>query len=86
MFKLLCVTNRKLCRGDFLARIERIAACGVAGIVLREKDTVAFTRQSDVDYYTKGKGGKRSDLLKRVELINNSDADFFHQYPLQRFR
>ncbi len=38
MFKLLCVTNRKLCRGDFLARIERIAACGVAGIVLREKD------------------------------------------------
>ncbi len=50
----------------------------VLGELLHEEGaTVAFTRQSDVDYYTKGKGGKRSDLLKRVELINNSDADFF---------
>ena len=35
---ILCVTNRKLCREDFLARIERIAVCHPAGIILREKD------------------------------------------------
>lgn len=38
MSDILCVTNRKLCREDFLPRIERIAACHPAGIILREKD------------------------------------------------
>ena len=38
MSDILCVTNRKLCREDFLARVERIAACHPAGIILREKD------------------------------------------------
>jgi len=38
MFNLLCVTNRKLCQEDFLTRIERIAACHPAGMILREKD------------------------------------------------
>ena len=38
MSDILCVTNRKLCQEDFLARIERIAACHPAGIILREKD------------------------------------------------
>lgn len=38
MSDILCVTNRKLCREDFLARIECIAACHPAGIILREKD------------------------------------------------
>lgn len=38
MSDILCVTNRKLCQEDFLARIERIAACRPAGIILREKD------------------------------------------------
>ena len=38
MSDILCVTNRKLCREDFLARIEQIAACHPAGIILREKD------------------------------------------------
>ena len=36
--KILCVTNRKLCGEDFLMRIEWIAACHPAGIILREKD------------------------------------------------
>lgn len=35
---ILCVTNRKLCRENFFTRIERIAACHPAGIILREKD------------------------------------------------
>ena len=38
MCDILCVTNRKLCREDFLTRIERIAACHPVGIILREKD------------------------------------------------
>ena len=38
MFDIFCVPNRKLCQEDFLTRIERIAACHPAGIILREKD------------------------------------------------
>ena len=38
MSDIMCVTNRKLCREYFLTRIERIAACHPAGIILREKD------------------------------------------------
>ena len=38
MSDILCVTNRKLCREDFLTRLERIARCRPAGIILREKD------------------------------------------------
>ncbi len=38
MCDILCVTNRKLCREEFLTRIDRIAACQPAGIILREKD------------------------------------------------
>lgn len=38
MSDILCVTNRKLCREDFLTRIEKIAAAHPAGIILREKD------------------------------------------------
>ncbi|MBP3704189.1 MAG: thiamine phosphate synthase [Clostridia bacterium] len=38
MSDILCVTNRKLCGEDFLTRIEKIAACRPAGIILREKD------------------------------------------------
>ena len=38
MSDLFCVTNRKLCCEDFLTRMEKIAACRPAGIILREKD------------------------------------------------
>ena len=38
MSDILCVTNRKLCQEDFLTRIEQIAVCHPAGIILREKD------------------------------------------------
>lgn len=38
MSDILCVTNRGLCGGDFLRQVERIAAAGPAGILLREKD------------------------------------------------
>ena len=38
MSDILCVTNRKLCRDDFMIRIRRIAQACTAGIILREKD------------------------------------------------
>ncbi len=38
MSDILSVTNRLLCREDFLVRIEKIAAAHPAGIILREKD------------------------------------------------
>lgn len=38
MCKVICITNRALCREDFLTRIERIAQAKPDGIILREKD------------------------------------------------
>lgn len=38
---------------------------------------VQLTREGDIDYYTKGKGGKRNDLLRRIEMINASGAEVF---------
>ena len=38
MSDILCVTNRGLCREDFLVRIRKIAEARPVGIILREKD------------------------------------------------
>lgn len=38
MSDVICVTNRALCRGDFLERIKAIADSSPAAIILREKD------------------------------------------------
>ena len=38
MCDILCITNRSLCKEDFLKRIEKIASENPTGIVLREKD------------------------------------------------
>lgn len=38
MFDIMCITNRKLCKIDFLSRIEEIAQSNPSGIILREKD------------------------------------------------
>ncbi len=37
MSDILCVTDRSLCEGEFLTRIEQIAKAGVKGIILRDK-------------------------------------------------
>jgi thiamine-phosphate pyrophosphorylase len=36
--KVMAVTNRHLCQGDFLAQVEKIASRRPGGILLREKD------------------------------------------------
>ena len=38
MSDIVCVTNRKLCGGDLLSQIEKIAAARPKAIILREKD------------------------------------------------
>lgn len=38
MSDIICVTNRKLCRGDFFERIENISKTKPRAIILREKD------------------------------------------------
>ena len=38
MSEILCITNRSLCREDFLVRIEKLAKAHPAGMILREKD------------------------------------------------
>ena len=38
MCDILCITNRSLCKEDFLKRFEKIASENPKGIVLREKD------------------------------------------------
>ena len=38
---------------------------------------VMMIRDSDIDFYTRGKGGKRNDLMRRVEMINTPGADVF---------
>ncbi len=38
MYDLIAVTNRHLCKGDFLERIRLLADCGVPKLLLREKD------------------------------------------------
>lgn len=39
MFKIICVTDRKSCREDFLARVEKIAAAKPDRIMFRDKDS-----------------------------------------------
>lgn len=46
MSDILCVTNRTLCKDDFLSRIEHIAKAAPAGIILREKDLSEAEYQS----------------------------------------
>jgi thiamine-phosphate pyrophosphorylase len=38
MCKLLAISNRTLCPGDYLTQLERIAAAKPSGIILREKE------------------------------------------------
>lgn len=54
MSDIICVTNRSLCKSDFLIRIEAIAQGSPAGIILREKDL------SEKDY---------EELAKQVMII-----------------
>jgi len=57
--------------------INLAIAVKVAAALAANGATTVLTREEDVDYYTKGKGGKRNDLLKRAEIIEKSGADLY---------
>lgn len=57
--------------------INLAIAAELAAVLKTNGANVVLTRDSDVDYYTRGKGGKRNDLLKRVEAINQSGANVY---------
>lgn len=65
--------------GNGLAEKEITLAISakLAGILQANGAQVVMTRENDTDYYTRGKGGKRNDLMKRVEIINSSEAQLF---------
>lgn len=49
----------------------------LAAIMQEHGAIVTMTRDQDIDYYTRGKGGKRNDLEARVDIINKSGAEVF---------
>ncbi|SCM81748.1 Germination-specific N-acetylmuramoyl-L-alanine amidase [uncultured Sporomusa sp.] len=57
--------------------INLAIALKVAQVVAANGATPVFTREGDIDFYTRGKGGKRNDILKRVEIIDSSGAQVF---------
>ena len=52
-------------------------ALRLAEIISSNGGIALLTRDGDIDDYTKGKGGKRNDLMKRAEIINGAGADMF---------
>lgn len=69
MSDIICVTNRSLCGDDFLKRVERIAAAGAAGIILREKDL------SESEYRDLAKPVMKICLAHNVPCILHSFTD-----------
>ena len=61
-------------------------ALRLADVLRANGATVVMTRDSDIDYYTRGKGGKRNDLNRRVEIINESGAAVFVSIHLNAIR
>lgn len=57
--------------------INLAIAAKLAGILADNGAKTVLTREGDIDYYTKGKGGKRNDLLKRAEIIDTSGANLY---------
>ena len=66
--KEIAVTNRKLCQGDFLAQIAKIAAREPWAILLREKDLDAFEYTS---------------LASQVKEICDGVPLIAHTYPVE---
>ena len=64
--RIVCVTNRRLCRGDFLTRIREIARVKPKAIILREKD------MSEADYERLAEEVMRICRAEHVDCILHS--------------
>ena len=76
MFRIICVTNRKLCAGDFFARLAEICEGGADYVILREKDLNAeeYAKLAESALAVCGKrlvlhGPSALPLLRRVPLV-----------------
>ncbi len=69
MFNIICVTNRKLVKENFLDRIEKIARNKPSAIILREKDL------TEEEYYELAKNVKKITDKYNVKLT-------LHSFPL----
>ena len=87
MFKILCVTNRALCKEDFLTRIEKLCRAGVDGIILREKDlsVTEYTALAESVLAVCGRYGVPCILHSFVESALALNVKAIH-LPLGRFR
>jgi len=58
----------------------------LADVLQSHGANVIFTRESDIDYYTRGKGGKRKDLVTRIEMMETSGAELFISVHCNAYR
>ncbi len=63
MYNILCVTNRKLCSGDFTGRIREIGNAGPCGIILREKDLTEQEYAVLAENVIKACGNSRTKII-----------------------
>jgi N-acetylmuramoyl-L-alanine amidase len=63
--------------GDFEKEITLQIGTKLAERLRAAGANVLLTREEDADYYTQGKGGKRSDLDKRIEMAEEHQAVLF---------
>jgi N-acetylmuramoyl-L-alanine amidase len=63
--------------GDFEKEITLQISQKLVAKLRNAGANVILTRETDVDYYTRGKGGKRNDLEKRIELTEDHQSELF---------
>ncbi|WP_298528825.1 thiamine phosphate synthase [uncultured Ruminococcus sp.] len=85
MSDIICVTNRSLCREDFLLRMEKIAAAGPAAMILREKDLSPdeYGRLAEKVMNICGRYGVECILHNLAETAASLGAERIH-LPLHR--
>ena len=69
MYKIICVTNRKLCQGDFLEQIQKIALAKPDKIIVREKDL------SEEEYTALLREVVKIGEVNSVEIVAHSFID-----------
>lgn len=87
MFDIFCVTDRKICRGNFMERIGSIAKCGPAGIILRCREMTEQEYKAAAREVMKicGKSKVRCILHGFSEPASELCADFLHM-PMPALR
>lgn len=63
--------------GDFEKEITLQIGKKVADRIRATGAKAVLTREDDIDYYHRGKGGKRSDLEKRLVIMKENEAQLF---------